>query len=113
MPHPKNEWWTEGTATWAEHFVENDCPRAQVKADAFIKKFSRDELADLDDPYASWVWPLWIERKAGGTAAITDAGLGHLRNLRNLATLILHHTKVTQAGVRSLQRSLPETQIDD
>lgn len=72
VPFPKNYWWTEATAVWAEHYVEPDCPRPLQKADAFMSKYSRQELREIDDPYAPWLWPLWIERHAGGPSAIRD-----------------------------------------
>ena|SRR5687768_553150 len=42
---------------------------------------------------------------------ITDAGLVHLEELENLEKLILIGTSVTPAGVKKLQRALPNTKI--
>ena len=43
----------------------------------------------------------------GGCAGITDAGLQHLKGLRNLRDLGLERTSVTKAGVESLRSALP------
>ncbi len=67
---PKNYWWTEAAAVWAEHFFDADCPRPTQKANLFMAQYSRDDLPKIGDPYTSWLWPLWIEREAGGTGAI-------------------------------------------
>ena len=42
---------------------------------------------------------------------ITDEGLQHLANLHELEQLILIGTKVTPAGVARLQQKLPRTKI--
>lgn len=44
-------------------------------------------------------------------ALITDAGLTALSNLKNLTTLDLVGTKITDAGVKELKKSLPHVQI--
>ena len=46
----------------------------------------------------------------GGTQ-ITDAGLKELRELKNLTTLNLSNTRVTDAGLTELSKSLPSVQI--
>ena len=43
--------------------------------------------------------------------AITDAGLEYLKNLRNLRSVTMQGTKVTQAGVDKLKEALPECEI--
>ncbi len=68
--HPRNYWWAEGSAEWAEFYFDSMCPRPLKKANDFQKKYSRDELVKITDPYASWLWPLWLERSAGSTNAI-------------------------------------------
>jgi len=42
---------------------------------------------------------------------LTDAGLVHLEGLKNLKMLILIGTQVTPAGVKKLQQKLPNTKI--
>jgi hypothetical protein len=42
---------------------------------------------------------------------LTDAGLVHLEGLKNLDQLILIGTQVTPAGVKQLQQKLPNTKI--
>jgi hypothetical protein len=42
---------------------------------------------------------------------ISDAGLEHLKGLTQLQGLMLAHTKVTDAGVRELQKALPKCSI--
>jgi hypothetical protein len=42
---------------------------------------------------------------------LTDAGLVHLEELKNLKLLILIGTQVTPAGVKRLQQKLPHTKI--
>ena len=42
---------------------------------------------------------------------LTDAGLVHLEGLKNLDQLILIGTQVTPAGVKKLQQKLPNTKI--
>lgn len=68
--HPRNYWWTEGTADWAEFHFDPLCPRPLKKANEFQQKYSRDELVKIADPYTPWLWPLWLEKKAGSTNAI-------------------------------------------
>ena len=47
-----------------------------------------------------------------GSADITNAGLQHLKGLTNLEELIyFSDTKVTDAGVKGLQKSLPKLKI--
>jgi hypothetical protein len=41
----------------------------------------------------------------------TDAGLVHLKGMSNLKHLDLRYTKVTDAGVAVLKKSLPNCQI--
>ena len=45
------------------------------------------------------------------TPAITDAGLQHLKGLTQLQKLDLANTKVTDAGVKDLQKALPKLEI--
>jgi Leucine-rich repeat (LRR) protein len=42
---------------------------------------------------------------------VTDADLKELAHLKNLTTLNLSFTKVTDAGVRELQKALPKCSI--
>jgi hypothetical protein len=42
---------------------------------------------------------------------VTDAGLKHLEGLAKLEELYLHNTHVTEAGVRELRNSLPSLEI--
>ena len=42
---------------------------------------------------------------------MTDDGLEHLKGLTNLKLLFLEETKVTDAGVAELQKSLPDCKI--
>jgi hypothetical protein len=42
---------------------------------------------------------------------ITDAGLEHLKGLKNLKAVNLRATKVTDAGVADLQKALPNCKI--
>jgi hypothetical protein len=51
---------------------------------------------------------LWIP----GNDQITDAGLVHLKGLTNLECLDVKWTKVTEAGVKDLQKALPKCAID-
>jgi internalin A len=43
---------------------------------------------------------------------VTDAGLKDLKELKNLTTLYLINTKVTDAGVAELQKTLPKCKIN-
>ena len=43
--------------------------------------------------------------------AITDVGLEHLKDLKKLKQLSLRGTNVTDAGVRKLKLSLPQTEF--
>ena len=43
---------------------------------------------------------------------ISDAGLEHLKGLKNLKVLRLDRTKVTDAGVAELKKALPGCRID-
>ena len=43
---------------------------------------------------------------------MTDAGLEHLKGLMQLQRLVLRNTKVTDAGVRDLQKALPNCKIE-
>ena len=42
---------------------------------------------------------------------ITDAGLVHLKGLKNLKLLTLHYLGVIEAGIKTLQESLPGCKI--
>jgi hypothetical protein len=42
---------------------------------------------------------------------ITDAGLEHLKGLTALRTILLSDTKVTDAGVNQLKKSLPDAVV--
>ena len=42
---------------------------------------------------------------------VTDDGLVNLTSLRNLSTLLLGRTYVTDVGVRKLQRALPKLTV--
>ena len=42
---------------------------------------------------------------------VTDAGLASLKGLRQLQTLVLKGTRVTDAGVADLQKALPQLKI--
>jgi hypothetical protein len=46
-----------------------------------------------------------------GCQMITDAGLVHLKGLSKLEELSLFYTKITDAGVKTLQESLPGCKI--
>ena len=46
-----------------------------------------------------------------GGSQITDAGLMHLKGLRNLKHLTLVHTSVTAAGVQELKKALPDVKV--
>ena len=45
------------------------------------------------------------------TIGVGDAGLVHLKGLANLRELNLDGTKVTDAGVKGLQKALPKLKI--
>jgi len=47
----------------------------------------------------------------GNITDITDAGLEHLKSLKNLKTLCVYDTKVTIEGVADLERALPNCMI--
>ncbi len=49
---------------------------------------------------------LWI-----GNTRVTDAGLAHLKGLRNLLDLSVGNTQVTDAGVAELKQTLPDLQV--
>jgi hypothetical protein len=42
---------------------------------------------------------------------VTDRGLEHLRGLTNLKLLDLYDTRVSDAGVRALQKALPKAEV--
>ena len=44
-------------------------------------------------------------------APVTDSGLVHLEKLTSLRWVFLYHTRVTDAGVKRLQRALPKADI--
>jgi len=46
-----------------------------------------------------------------GGIQVTDAGLEHLKGLTNLQTLDLQDTQVSDAGVKELQKALPNCEI--
>ena len=60
-----------------------------------LKGFTNLETLDLR----------WCEK-------ITDKGLVHLKGLSKLESLNLNGTKITDAGVKSIQESLPDCKID-
>jgi Leucine-rich repeat (LRR) protein len=43
---------------------------------------------------------------------ITDAGLEHLKKLKELSMLVLYSTQVTDGGVAKLQKALPNLRIE-
>jgi hypothetical protein len=47
-----------------------------------------------------------------GSTAVTDAGLKHLRTLKNLKKIDLWYTKTTPSGIAELKRVLPELTVD-
>ena len=42
---------------------------------------------------------------------ITDAGLAHLKGLTKLKRISLEETQVTDAGVKALQKALPDCEV--
>ena len=46
-----------------------------------------------------------------GSTSITDEGLVHLAGLKSLKDLKVTRTNVSEAGVTTLQKKLPETKI--
>jgi hypothetical protein len=44
---------------------------------------------------------------------VTDAGLVHLKSLRNLKCIDLSGTKVTDAGIAQLRRALPGLKVSE
>ena len=44
---------------------------------------------------------------------VTDAGLLHLKGLKNLTKLDLRNDQVTQAGMNELKQALPSLSITD
>ncbi len=42
---------------------------------------------------------------------VTDAALKDLATLKNLQILNIYHTRVTEAGIKTLQRQLPKCEI--
>ncbi len=50
----KNDrWWYEGTATWAEHLYNNDCPEPPLHAANFLHHSSELNITELKNPYVS------------------------------------------------------------
>jgi len=47
------------------------------------------------------------------SSQITDAGMVHLKGLTGLQTLYLNRTKVTDAGISDLQKSLPNCRVQN
>ena len=43
---------------------------------------------------------------------VTDAGLDHLKELKNLQMVFVFGTKVTDEGVKKLKEALPKAKID-
>lgn len=65
-------WWMESTAVWAQFYVGLGCTTPGTRASQFMHQYSRDALENIRDPYTPWLWPLWLERKAGGPGAIRE-----------------------------------------
>jgi hypothetical protein len=84
------------------HFVKHDYSWLDFSACTF--KPTDDDLVDLE-PLAELEW---LDLSG---CPITDAGLKHLKGLKNLRTVILSHTGVTREGMKDLQRALPDVSI--
>jgi len=65
--------------------------------------------ADGDLVYLEPLGELWMLDLSG--AAVTDAGIGHLKGLRRLTSIWLTDTQVTSKGAEELHRALPNAAI--
>ncbi|MEK6239056.1 MAG: hypothetical protein N2C14_30440 [Planctomycetales bacterium] len=56
-------------------------------------------------------WGQWLKELDLDETGITDAGLTHLKGLKNLRKLGIRRTQVTSEGVADLQKALPTCEI--
>ena len=85
---------------------------------------SFDDRSPALGPYSgrtAWACDVWEWRERGGLdqlqtlglcyAGNTDAGLEHLRRMKQLRSVVLYGTQVTAAGVAKLRQALPNCKI--
>lgn len=80
--------------------LKNDCKSSHLtdKGLIHLRKLTKLEYLHLGD--------------SGGGPGITDSGLVHLKGLTNLRVLVLGNNRgVTEAGLKDLQKSLPQVTI--
>jgi hypothetical protein len=80
--------------------LRNDCKSSHLtdKGMIHLRKLTKLEYLYLGD--------------SGGGPGITDAGLVHLKGLTNLRELVIGDNRgVTEAGLKELQKSLPQATI--
>lgn len=109
-PAKRESAFNEIQAFHGKYDVDETSPdRPVVRVDLSFYEVEDQQVANLAKLLQAF--PRLKELKFKSTK-ITDAGLAHLKTLRQLDSLSLKDTKVTDAGVQDFQRALPRVKIE-
>jgi len=101
-----------GQPEWMRRHFTNYVAAVDLSPHNFAAKKRRGTVLPVDDEALRVVRKLPKLRSLDlRDTCVTDAGLGHLKGLSQLETLVLTNTRVTAEGIRRLQQALPDCRV--